>query len=69
MDSHKIIPYWRVEDIRRMNQRMEEVSEEWEVELIKKAKKISVPYDELSELVRKTVKKAVTQKKNNNGFM
>ena len=66
MNSRKVIPTARMEEVRRLNQCIEEATEEWERELYRSIKKTPVDYDMLHRLVedsRKRVKELQQKQK------
>ena len=57
MNSRKVIPTARMEEVRRLNQCIEEATEEWERELYRSIKKTQVDYDMLHRLVEDSMKR------------
>lgn len=57
MNSRKVIPTARMEEVRRLNQCIEEDTEEWERELYRSIKKTPVDYDMLHRLVEASMKR------------
>lgn len=57
MNSRKVIPTARMEEVRRLNQCIEEATEEWERELYRSIKKTPADYDMLHRLVEDSMKR------------
>lgn len=57
MGDSKRIPYSRMEEIKKFNQKMEETSDEWEKEMYRRAKKVRVPYERLDMIFENSTEK------------
>lgn len=65
--SSKCIPYYRVEDMRRINRRIKETPDPWERELYQITKKINaqLPYDTIDKIMEDAIKKLPEYPKKN----
>lgn len=52
MSDYNRIPYSRIEEIRRLNRRIEETSDKWEKVMYRKAKKVRIPYERLDGIMK-----------------
>ncbi|MBQ7372931.1 MAG: hypothetical protein IJW67_13815 [Blautia sp.] len=61
MNDSKVIPNWRMEDIRNVNRRIKEATDEVDAELYKSAKAFPVPRERMRIIIKETVEKAISK--------